>query len=118
MKERTRKVIARDRREAHLKSIILILTLITITCIVFLMLSVRSAEAEKREDAERYKYYTSIVVDPGESLWSIAEEHMTEEYANVYDYVSEIAEINHLKSEYLEAGRELCIPYYSSECKD
>ena len=117
MKDRTRKVIARDRREAQLKSIILILTLITLTCIVFLLLSVRSAEAQKQEEA-RYKYFTSVVVDPGDSLWSIAEEHMTDEYASIYDYVSEIAEINHLKGDYLTSGQTLCIPYYCSEYKE
>ena len=43
---------------------------------------------------------------------------MTDEYASIYDYVSEIAEINHLKGDYLTSGQTLCIPYYCSEYKE
>ena len=64
-----------------------------------------------------YKYYTSIQIHSGDSLWSIAETYMTGEYQNIYDYIDEVREINHLSGDYLQAGSKLCVPYYSSEYK-
>ena len=80
--------------------------------------TVFTANAESNRPEPRYKYYTSISIQDGDSLWSIAEEHRTPEYATIYDYINEVMEINHLGSDRLQAGRQLCIPYYSSEFKD
>ncbi|MDO4622010.1 MAG: LysM peptidoglycan-binding domain-containing protein, partial [Eubacteriales bacterium] len=57
-------------------------------------------------------------VSSGDTLWSIAEENMTEEYAEVDDYINEVVQINHLTSEYLRPGQNLTVPYYSTEYKD
>lgn len=65
----------------------------------------------------RYKYYTSIQLHSGDTLWSIAETYMTDEYEDIYEYIDEVMEINHLGSDYLQAGSKLCVPYYSSEFK-
>ena len=51
------------------------------------------------------------------SLWEIAEEYMSEEYASVEDYIKEVKEINHLTEDLIYEGAYLCIPYYSSEIK-
>ena len=65
----------------------------------------------------RYKYYTSIQIDSGMSLWEIAEEYMTEEYDSQEEYIREVKNINHLEDDLLYAGSYLCVPYYSSEYK-
>lgn len=92
----------------------LILALLILTCLLAFLLiktTARSAEAEHREDQAK-KYYTSIVIDPGDTLWSIAEEYRTDQYASVYDYMQEIVDINHLHGDVLTSGNTLCIPYY------
>lgn len=64
-----------------------------------------------------FKYYTSIEVTYGESLWSIAEEYVGEQYASAADYIHEVMEINHLQEETLSAGQYLIVPYFSYEMK-
>ena len=92
----------------------LVLALIIITCILaFLLIKISASSAEaERLGSPAQKYYTSIVVDPGDSLWSIAETYRTEQYSSIYDYMQEIMDINHLHSENLPSGNSICIPYY------
>lgn len=65
----------------------------------------------------RYKYYTSIEVQEGSSLWDIAQTYMTEEYKSPEEYIKEVKKINHMKNDLLYVGSYLCVPYYSSEYK-
>ncbi len=61
---------------------------------------------------DRCKYYTSIEVSVGDSLWSIAEEYMDAGNQSVYDYIDEIKAINGLKSDQIRAGEYLMVSYY------
>ena len=75
-----------------------------------------TAEAGNSEFS-RYKYYTSIQVEPGSSLWEIAREYASSEYEDLDEYIREVRQINHLDQDTIYAGSYLCIPYYSSEYK-
>lgn len=75
--------------------------------------------ASAKEQRPLRKYYTSIEVASGQSLWSIAGEYMTEEYADREEYVEEVARLNHLKdNDMIHAGAYLTIPYYAPEISD
>lgn len=62
-----------------------------------------------------YKYYASIPVEKGDTLWSIAEAHMGVQYNSVDDYIEELCQINSLDGESITAGMYLVVPYYSTE---
>ena len=64
---------------------------------------------------DSYKYYTSVQVKQGDSLWSIASAHMIAECGDVEDYIDEIKELNHLDNDAIHAGEYLLVPYYSVE---
>lgn len=65
-----------------------------------------------------HKYYTSVTVQPGDSLWSIAEEYYVLGYDSPTDYIEEVMHINHLDDENeIISGSSLVIPYYSEEIK-
>ncbi len=85
----------------------------------FLALSYHAILSEAKEKAEAsYKYYTSIEIPYGATLWEIAQTYRTEEYESAEDYIHEVMEINHLQDEsVLKAGNYLIVPYYSSELK-
>ena len=75
----------RNRKQCMVKRYSCLFTAILIT---FLILAVSlsicftvNADQEKPK-RHAYKYYTDIVIQKGESLWDIANEHMTEEYAH------------------------------------
>lgn len=62
-----------------------------------------------------YKYYTSIHIKRGDTLWDIANEYMSEEYDRVEDYILEVRRINHLCGDGIYAGEYLTIPRYATE---
>ena len=60
----------------------------------------------------RVRYYKSIQVQPGDSLWSIAQIYRTEEFSSIYAYIQEIYELNELQSETIWAGSYLMVICY------
>lgn len=71
----------------------------------------------KGSNEPRYKYFKSITIESGESLWSIAKEYMSEEYDSIYDYISELKSMNGLTDDTIHAGNNLVVSYYSEELK-
>lgn len=55
--------------------------------------------------------YKSIAIQYGDTLWSIAEQYMSDDYSSVQDYVKHLKKINDLKSDELEAGKYLIVTY-------
>lgn len=76
-----------------------------------------NAKGTEEKALDTFKYYKSITIEPGDSLWSIAKENMTEEYGSINDYIDEVCFINSLDGTQIHAGRSLTIPYYSAEFK-
>ena len=55
------------------------------------------------------KYYKTIVVRPGESLWSIAETYCTDDCRTLTDYIGVLKELNHLKGDTIYAGERILV---------
>lgn len=53
--------------------------------------------------------YISIEIQPGDTLWSIAEEYMPDEYGSVAEYVSELKKLNSLHSSDIHAEQYLLV---------
>ena len=66
---------------------------------------------ENTGDHTVYKYYRSIQIQPGDTLWDIAEETMTSEYDSTAEYVEVLKEMNGLTSDHIEAGHYLTVAY-------
>ena len=65
----------------------------------------------------KYKYYTKITIQSGDTLWSIADSYMDDTmYSSKREYISEVKKINHLgNSGDIQSGQEIIVPYYSTE---
>jgi hypothetical protein len=62
------------------------------------------------------KRYTNYTVQTGDSLWSIAEEHIDYTYfSDIYEYMDELRDMNHLKSDDIYYGQNLLITYYVND---
>lgn len=60
--------------------------------------------------------FKSIVIQEGDSLWSLAERHIdSESETAVKEYIKELKQINQLESETIQTGEHLIIPYYTTE---
>lgn len=68
-------------------------------------------------ETKRYKYYTHILIEKGDSLWDIAGEYASDEYDSRDEYIKELCNINHLSGETIYAGELLVIPYYDEKYK-
>lgn len=66
----------------------------------------------------QFKYYKSIQIQPGDTLWEIAEDTMTSEYDSVAEYVDVLKDMNSLSSDNIEAGQYLMIAYNDTEFKE
>lgn len=99
------------RKVCQFKIFLILAASILIICIVSWTVFLQNGCAEA-EEGQWYKSYTSIEIQSGDSLWSIASEHMTEEYGSVQEYMKEIKSLNGLRSDEIHAGKFLVIPYY------
>lgn len=57
--------------------------------------------------------YKPVLVEKGDSLWSIAKENMTEEWGSTKDYVVAIQKFNNIEGSSIAAGTYISIPYYA-----
>lgn len=63
----------------------------------------------KATDSVVEKYYTQIMVEEGDSLWSIAMEYMPADYDDINDYIKEIKRLNHISGDIVMAGYTLTV---------
>ena len=100
------------KQEAQQKHIVLIfcfsIALVMLLIIIFRTINTHAAPAEVMT-----KYYTSIRVESGDTLWSIASDYITDEYKDMNEYIHEICSINHIFKDEIYAGEYLIIPYYA-----
>ncbi|HIT90594.1 MAG TPA: LysM peptidoglycan-binding domain-containing protein [Candidatus Merdenecus merdavium] len=69
-------------------------------------------------DQTSYKYYTSIQIADGDTLWDIAQNYITDEYPSVDSYIKEVRQINSMLDSTIQAGDYITVPYYSLEYKE
>lgn len=93
---------------SSIRFIILLMVLISFS-ILFL-----SAVKARATVGEQEKYYKSIEVADGVTLWNIAEEYCSSEYNDYNEYISEVKKLNHLGGDTIHSGQYIVIPYYSA----
>lgn len=105
---RNRRIVVRRQKIALVSIAFIALAIIICT---FLFGAIRTQAAPSEISC---KYYTSIEVQSGDTLWSIASDHITEEYSDMNAYIDEVCSINKISQDEIHAGQYLTIPYYSS----
>ncbi|MBO4457662.1 MAG: LysM peptidoglycan-binding domain-containing protein [Butyrivibrio sp.] len=95
----------------------LLLTVSVLLFVIFFNMATLVSDAQSDTYTPEYKYYKSVSVYVGDSLWNIAKDSYSEDhYKNIESYINEICKINNLAdSSDIKAGESLIIPYYSTE---
>ena len=112
-------LINRQKRLNQVKfyKIVLIIFLVFLI-VVFILLISFSTKANNRVYEPSYKYYKSIEITKGDTLWSVANEYFDPiYYKNISEYVKEVKEMNDLTSDDIIVGSHIIIPYYILEEK-
>lgn len=106
--------VLRLRRARRQKLVLGFVAVFAAICMV--LICSLSYRAIKSNASSGFKYYTSITVNTGDTLWNIADEYIDYDfYKNKNSYISEVKHINHLEEDTISAGQTLVVPYYSSE---
>lgn len=106
--------VLRLRRERRRKCLTLAVAVFAAFCMILICTISYNSISSNANDG--FKYYTSIIVEAGESLWDIADDYMDGHYNSRDNYIAEVCSINHLDEKgTIIAGQTLIVPYYSSE---
>ena len=93
----------------HYRQLVLFLCgIITLLLVLLIMAQANPAQADEMV----VETYQSVVIQPGDCLWELAEEYKLPDMS-VEEYITEIRRINHLKSSDLVSGESLILPIYS-----
>lgn len=104
------------RRQRQLRKNMLLGTLtICIVCILAITVGGFLSKAKADNEEVYYKYYKSIQIEEGDTLWSLAEENMNGQYKNSNVYIKEVMDMNAMSDDTIVAGEYIVIPYYSVE---
>ena len=108
----------RMRRQRSLRNRLftLFMTICLIAVFAVSYCSIKSSASMGRDQLQ-FKYYTSITIQYGETLWDIADDYIDyNQYKYKSVYIAEVQSINHLDNDtQIRAGQSLIVPYYSSE---
>jgi len=97
-------------------TVIFIFTLCLIAALAITFGSFLSRAEEKESDVVYYKYYTNVEIQPGDTLWDLADSYM-ENYESKEAYIEEVCQLNSLTGSKIVSGQNLILPYYSTEYK-
>lgn len=102
----------REKRLMFITGAILLISVVSIC--FFLYFGDRVVRAKESVPDVQYKV---VEVEEGDSLWSIAKENMACEsnyngFTDIYQYIREIKKCNNMKSNQINTGSYLMVPYY------
>lgn len=108
-----------EKREAEIRSQRRMFTLIAVVLIVVGVLLGTGIRvfAGTNEESGNHKYYKSICIEEGDTLWDIAGEYMDDTYASRYEYIDEICNMNQICADEIQAGDYIIVAYFSDELK-
>lgn len=110
-----RKNAKRNSKKRHRQIKQARILMVALTLIMVFMISVFFIHDKASAKDNQYKYYTSITIEYGDTLWSIADQYMDDAHYTKLSYISEVKSINHIKNDHIQEGKLLILPYYSSE---
>ena len=108
-----KKTMTRARRRAFRRAYrraIVAFAAVAIIALFVLIATCRNGKAVGKTD--RIKRLTSVSVQEGDCIWSIASEYYSDEFGSMQDYIKEIKKTNNLSGDRINYGYSLLIPYY------
>ena len=107
-----RKYSRRQREAAQKRVAVMFCSIIAVIMICSVMLSTTNTQAAPAETTN--KYYTSIQIESGDTLWAIASEYISDDYTDMNEYIREVCSINHISEDEIHAGQYIVVPYYAA----
>lgn len=115
--QRANDCLRRRARAVQVQRQVLILVSVVVTGLAILLGSSIRAMANSPRKAEMHKYYTSIAVERGDTLWALADDYVTDGLMDREAFIAEVSRLNHLTDGQIHSGAYIVVPYYASEPK-
>lgn len=112
-----RSEMKKKRQLAKRRMVILLATLFVVTVGSIVCGSIFSSAKDPATDILQHKYYKSITIEQGDSLWSIAQEYRSDAYKDTQEYIDELIQLNGLTSGIIHEGQHLIVAYYDTEIR-
>ena len=106
--------VSKRRRVVYREKFILVTAaiLLAVLCSIFAVRGMRFVQAQDSSEAEHTdRYYKSIELKSGDTLWDIAETYAAACGLSIPEYVQELKDINGLKGDLIHDGHHLTIVY-------
>lgn len=87
--------------------------MIIFSIVVFALILVIFNGDKSNAKTTNIKNFKCITISENDTLWSIANDNITEEYDDIKDYIDEVISINNLSGSKICSGSTLVVPYYT-----
>ena len=109
---RKREAVVRKQR-----TVLVVMIAVLVSLGILLGTSISTLASSEKDISSYNKYYTSVKIESGDTLWSIADEYIDNVDVSRAEYIDEICDINDISENDIHAGDYIVIPYYSDEIK-
>lgn len=99
------------RVKRRVRKMMIVILMILAFCSGFFGHTLLNAHAEEEDGMSLNRYYTSIQLQQGDSLWGIADRYFEGSGYTRKQYVEELKRMNGLQSEHIHSGQYLTIVY-------
>ncbi len=107
-----REVVVRRQR-----SVLAVAIFIVISLGILLGTSMNAMASSKADIASYNKYYATVRVESGDTLWDMADEYIEGFNISKTEYIAEVCQLNGICEDDICAGEYVVMPYYSQEVK-
>lgn len=108
---RKRCIIYKKFKKLTLKKLVfpsmIFFVILLLVCILGLF-NANASESKTRQQAD--KHYSSIIIQPKDNLWKIAEKYV--QYESISSYVENVKKLNNMDEDTIYAGNHIIIYYY------
>ena len=100
-------------KDARFRKIVIAFFMVLAFCSGFLSHTLLTARAEEKRGRTLNRYYTSVQIHQGDSLWDLAELYRQGSDYSSAEYVEELKRMNGLHSEQIHSGEYLTVVYFA-----
>ena len=110
--ERANRSLSRREAQVRMQKCLIAIVLIIMVLVGILFGTNVQVFASNEETSKVHKYYKSIYVEAGDTLWDIAGEYAQDADMSRQEYMDELCELNGICADEIQAGDYLVIMYY------
>lgn len=115
--ERANRSLSRREAQVRAQKAIIAIAIIFIIVVGILLGTGIHVFADDGETQTLHKYYKSICIEEGDTLWDIAGEYVQNTELSRQEYIDEVCRINGIYEDEIHAGDFIVVMYYSVELK-